>query len=198
MPCRQPPLYHSIVIFSGCGLSFSTVSVFFRGCGHAVDFSHQWPEGAACPEQGAQVVLFDGFFAVPVGLELAEGTGVDPVVVDADVSQVVVAVDFPGLVFHTGPWAVGDDVADVVEPHDAGDGAAAVPESGLAEDDDGMRELEVTQVVPLVGTAFSVEVVRGDTDVRVVFVDGFDGFRRVAAGPAVRTPPRRISMPFRG
>ena len=39
-----------------------------------------------------------------------------------------------------------------------------------------MRELEVTQVVPLVGTVFSVEVVRGDTDVRVVFVDGFDGF----------------------
>lgn len=62
--------------------------------------------------------------------------------------RVVVAVDLPGLVFHTGPWAVGDDVADVVEPHDAGDGAAAVPESGLAEDDDGMRELEVTQVGP--------------------------------------------------
>ena len=59
--------------------------MFFRGCGHAVDFSHQWPEGAARPEQGAQVVLFDGFFAVPVGLELAEGAGVDPVVVDADV-----------------------------------------------------------------------------------------------------------------
>ena len=56
-----------------------------------------------------------GFFAVPVGLELAEGAGVDPVVVDADVSQVVVAVDLPGLVFHTGPWAVGDDVADVAD-----------------------------------------------------------------------------------
>ncbi len=42
--------------------------MFFRGCGHAVDFSHQWTEGAARPEQGTQVVLFDGFLAVPIGL----------------------------------------------------------------------------------------------------------------------------------
>ena len=59
------------------------------------------------------------------------------------VSQVVIPVDLPVLVFHASPWAVGDDVADVVEVHDAGKGAAAVPESGLTEDDDRMLEFEV-------------------------------------------------------
>lgn len=78
-----------------------------------------------------------------VSLELAEGAGAGSIVVDADVSQVVVLVDFPCLVFHAGPGAVGDDVADVVEVHDAGEGAATVPESGLIEDDDRMFEFEV-------------------------------------------------------
>lgn len=117
--------------------------MFLRGCRHAVDVTDAWPEWVARPELGAQVVLLDGFLAMPVGLELAEGAGVDSIVVDADVSQVVIPVDLPVLVFHASPWAVGDDVADVVEVHDAGKGAAAVPESGLTEDDNRMLEFEV-------------------------------------------------------
>ena len=60
-------------------LFFSTGSVFLRGCRHAVDVTDAWPEWVARPELGAQVVLLDGFLAMPV--------------------------DLPVLVFHASPWA---------------------------------------------------------------------------------------------